>query len=395
MTTSHGPLEGVRVLDFTQVFMGPSATQLLGDYGADVVKVERPLTGDLSRTALPDADGLDGPIFLSINRNKRSIAVDMRSDRGRDAIRELVVGADVVVSNFRPGVMEKMGLGYDALRLLNPRLIWASGSGFGEDGPYVGKGGQDVIAQAYSGLIARRADASLPLSVYPTALCDYTTGMHLAQGILMALYARERSGEGQVVRVNMFSSALHLQMQEAATRLNRGHEVNWAEMPLSGVFETSDGAICMVGAFKENPLRDICRALELDDLSAREDFATIERQFEHKPQLQGLLRDRLRESTTAHWVARLEQVDILCAPVQTLSEALADEQAHVNRMIATMPHSRGGEVRVVNPPITLSDTPHSIRHRAPMLGEHNADVLREIGWSDEEIAAATADGAVC
>ena len=224
-----GPLDGVKVLDFTQVFMGPSATQLLGDYGADVTKVERPGTGDLSRTALPDADGLDGPIFLAINRNKRSVAVDMRSDRGREVIRELVLRSDVLVSNFRPGVMEKMGLGYDAVRVLNPRLIWASGSGFGEEGPYVGKGGQDVIAQAYTGLIARRTDSSLPLTVYPTALCDYTTGMHLVQGIVMALYARERTGQGQMVRVNMFSSALHLQMQEAATRLNRGHEVNWAQ----------------------------------------------------------------------------------------------------------------------------------------------------------------------
>lgn len=389
-----GPLDGVKVLDFTQVFMGPSATQLLGDYGADVTKVERPGTGDLSRTALPDADGLDGPIFLAINRNKRSVAVDMKSDRGRELIRELVVRADVLVSNFRPGVMEKMGLGYDAVRLLNPRLIWASGSGFGEDGPYVGKGGQDVIAQAYSGLIARRADSSLPLSVYPTALCDYTTGMHLVQGILMALFARERTGQGQMVRVNMFSSALHLQMQEAATRLNRGHEVNWAEMPLSGVFPTADGAICLVGAFKENPLRDICSALGLQDLSRLDEFATIESQFENKRELQALLRERLLTATTRHWVARLEAVDILCAPVQTLSEALDDEQARANQMITTMPHARGGDVKVLNPPITLSETPFSIRQRAPRLGEHNAEVLREIGWSEDDIARVTAEDAV-
>jgi formyl-CoA transferase len=287
-----------------------------------------------------------------------------------------------------------MGLGYDAVRLLNPRLVWASGSGFGEDGPHVGKGGQDVIAQAYSGLIARRADSALPLSVYPTAICDYTTGMHLVQGILMALFARERTGQGQMVRVNMFSSALHLQMQEAATRLNRGHEVNWAEMPLSGVFPTSDGAICVVGAFKENPLQDICSALGLEDLSRLESFSTIERQFENKHALQALLRDRLLTATTQHWLARLDAVDILCAPVQTLSEALDDEQAEANQMIATIPHARGGEVRVLNPPITLSETPFSIRQRAPRLGEHTEDVLRELGWSEDDVARATAEGAV-
>ena len=174
-------------------------------------------------------------------------------------------------------------------------MIWASGTGFGETGPYAHKGGQDVIAQAYSGVMWRRSDEGVPLSVYPTTLCDYTTGMHLCQGILLALIARDRTGEGQKVQVNMYDSMLHMQMQEAATRLNRGHEVNWAAMPLSGVFPTTDGAVCMVGAFKENPLRDISKALELDeDWSAKPGYDTLEGQFEHRPELQAPVPRALR-----------------------------------------------------------------------------------------------------
>ena len=390
-----GALDGVTVLDFTQVYMGPSATQMLADYGAEVIKVERPKWGDLSRNSLPDPAGQDNPIFLSINRNKRSVTVDTRTDNGRTVIRDLVRRADVVVSNFRSGVMKRMGFDYEALKEINPTIVWASGTGFGEQGPYAHKGGQDVIAQAYSGVMWRRESEETPLSVYPTTLCDYTTGMHLCQGILLALIARDRTGEGQQVQVNMYDSMLHMQMQEAATQLNRGHEVNWAAMPLSGVFPTSDGAICMVGAFKENPLRDISKALEFDeDLSQREGYDTLEGQFAHRPELQAIFRDRFATDTTEHWVTRLDDQDILCAPVRTLREALDDPQTEVNRMVVEMQHPHAGTVKVLNSPIRMSATPNRIRLPAPMLGEHNAEVLRELGYSDERVAEIMADGVI-
>lgn len=382
------PLDGVTVVDFTQVYMGPSCTQLLGDYGADVVKVERPGVGDLSRSSIPDPDGPDNPIFLSINRNKRSVSVDTRSEEGKRVILDLIAEADVVVSNFRSGVMERIGFGYEDCRARNPRIIWASGTGFGEEGPYRHKGGQDVIAQAYSGVMWRRASDDVPLSVYPTTLCDYTTGMHLLQGVLFALLARERTGEGQKVEVSMYDSMLHMQMQEACMQLNRGREVNWAAMPLSGVFTTADGAVCMVGAFKENPLRDICTALELaEDLSEQPEYATLEQQFAHKPQLQEIFRERFATNTTEYWVKRLERVDILCAPVHTLAEALEDEQTAVNRMVLEMEHPTAGTVRALAAPIRLSETPASVRRVPPRLGEHNAEVLAEHGYDAERIAA--------
>lgn len=382
------PLKGITVVDFTQVYMGPSCTQMLGDYGADVIKIERPGVGDLSRSSIPDRDGKDNPIFLSINRNKRSVSIDTRTDEGKEVVYQLVRDADVVVSNFRAGVMERMGFGYDRLREVNPRIVWAQGTGFGEKGPLSHKGGQDAIAQAYSGVMWRRESPDIPLSVYPTTLCDYTTGMHLMQGILMALIARDRTGQGQRVDVTMYDSMLHMQMQEACMQLNRGYEINWASMPLSGVFETQDGAVVMVGAFKENPLRDISHALELDeDLSQREEFSTQERLFGQRPALQQIFAERFATNTTGHWIKRLEAEDILCAPVRTLGEVLEDEQTRVNEMVIEVEHPTAGRVRMLDAPIRMSATPHQVRRVPPRLGEHNREVLLEHGFDPETIDA--------
>ena len=370
------PLEGVRVLDFTQVMMGPCCTQMLGDYGADVIKIERVGAGDLSRWSVgEDPDGGNNPVFASLNRNKRSVALDLKSEADRQAALSLVETADVVVSNFRPGVMERMGFGYDDLRCLNRRIIYAVGTGFGLEGPYVHKGGQDVLAQAMSGAMHRRADPALPLSIYPTALADYSAGMHLVQGILLALLQREKTGEGQQVAVSLYNSMLAMQMQEAAMWMMRGRELNWAAMPLSGVFETTDGAVVMVGAFKENPLRDICHALDIDDLSTDPRYATLEQQTLHRAELQAIFRDGFAGDTTAHWLARLDEVDILCAPVVTLEDALDDPQTACNRMIVELEPTAGGPVRLVASPIDMSAAPFTVRRAAPALGEHNDEVL--------------------
>ena len=370
------PLDGVRVLDFTQVMMGPCCTQMLGDYGADVIKIERVGAGDLSRWSVgEDPDGGNNPVFASLNRNKRSVALDLKSEADREAALRLVETADVVVSNFRPGVMERMGFGYDDLRRLNRRIIYAVGTGFGLEGPYVHKGGQDVLAQAMSGAMHRRADPALPLSIYPTALADYSAGMHLVQGILLALLQREKTGEGQQVAVSLYNSMLAMQMQEAAMWMMRGRELNWAAMPLSGVFETADGAIVMVGAFKENPLQDICRALGIDDLSADPRYATLEQQKLNRAELQSIFRDGFAGDTTAHWLARLDEVDILCAPVVTLEDALDDPQTACNRMIVELEPTAGGPVRLVASPIDMSAAPFTVRRAAPALGEHNDEVL--------------------
>ncbi|MEU8825003.1 CoA transferase [Streptomyces sp. NPDC048636] len=385
--TGPQQLSGITVVDFTQVFMGPSCTQSLGDYGADVIKIERPGTGDMTRTSIPDPDGPDNPIFLSINRNKRSVAIDLRTPEGRAVVEDLVRDADVVVSNFRAGVMERLGLGYQEVRALNPRAIWASGTGFGPQGPYARKGGQDAIAQAYSGVMWRRPSDDVPFALYATTICDYITGQHLLQGILLALLQRERTGEGQRVDVTMYDSMLHLQMQEACQQLMRGDEINWAAMPLTGVFPTTDGAVCLVGGFTRDPLRALSHALDLDeDLSRRADLATLEQQFAAKPELQRLFAERLAKNTTAYWVDRLDEHHILCAPVHSLRQALDDEQTAVNNMIVEMDHPTVGRVRALNAPIRLSAGPATVRLAPPRLGEHGTEVLAELGYSAEDIA---------
>ncbi len=373
------PLDGIRVLDFTQVMMGPCCTQMLGDYGADVIKIERAGSGDLSRWSVgEDPDGGNNPVFASLNRNKRSVALNLKTDGDREAVLRLVETSDVVVSNFRPGVMERMGLAYDDLSGVNPGIIYAVGTGFGSSGPYVRKGGQDVLAQAMSGAMHRRADPSLPLSIYPTALADYAAGMHLVQGILLALLHREKTGAGQQISVSLYNSMLAMQMQEAAVWMMRGNELNWAAMPLSGVFETLDSAVVMVGAFKENPLRDICAALGISDLSTDPRYASLEQQAAHRSDLQTIFRDRFAGNTTAHWLERLGEVDILCAPVTTLPEALDDPQTACNRMIVELEPTAAGPVRLVASPIDMSAAPFAVRRAPPKLGEHNDEVLGSV-----------------
>ncbi|MFM0213203.1 CoA transferase [Paraburkholderia sediminicola] len=375
--TSDLPLAGVRVVDLTQVMMGPVCTQMLADYGADVIKVERKGAGDLSRSTFEPVAGADNPIFCSLNRNKRSVALDLRDAQQLADLKALIADADVVVSNFRAGVMDRMGVGYEDCRRLNPRIIYAVGTGFGETGPYAHKGGQDVLAQAMSGVMARRADESLPISVYPTALADYSAGMHMVQGILLALLHRERTGEGQKVNVSLYNSMLAMQMQEAAMIMMADSEVNWAAMPLSGVFDTQDGALVLVGAFKANPLRDICTALQIEDLSLDARFCNLNQQFVHKTELQRIFRERFASNTRDFWLARLEEQDLLCAPVRDLREALVDPQTLHNQLILEG-EGEGQPVRFIGSPIELSLAPVGLRRGPPRLGQHTDEVLQQL-----------------
>ena len=379
MTQEQLPLEGVRVLDFTQVMMGPCATQMLADFGADVIKIERPGAGDLSRNFFGETseEAMNNAVFASLNRNKRSVEIDTKSEDGRQMIYDLVARADVVVDNFRAGVMKRLGFDFDTLKAINPGIICASGTGFGEVGPYAHKGGQDVLAQAMTGVMEKTQDPSIPKSIYPTTLCDYTAGMHLVQGILAALLARHRTGRGQKVAVSLYDSIIAMQMQEAAQWSKHREVLNWAAMPLTGVFDTTDGAVVVVGAFKQNPLQDICTALGLEDLSP--DYPTLTEQRAHKPYLQDRFRAAFGTNTTAHWIERLEAQDLLCAPVRSLGEALEDPQTRINGMLVDLEHPILGALTLVGSPVHLSEAPVVIRHAPPKLGEHTDEVIREFG----------------
>ncbi len=371
------PLSGIRVIDFTQVMMGPVCTQMLADYGADVVKIERKGAGDLSRSTFAPVAGADNPIFCSLNRNKRSVALDLRDAGHLAAVKALIAEADVVVNNFRAGVMDRMGLGYDDCQALNPRVIYAVGTGFGESGPYAHKGGQDVLAQAMTGVMARRADDAIPVSIYPTALADYSAGMHMVQGILLALLQRARTGVGQKISVSLYNSMLSMQMQEAAMIMMKDSEVNWAAMPLSGTFECQDGVLVLVGAFKANPLQDICTALGLPDLSKNAKYSDLTQQFANKAELHGLFRQKFASNTRAHWLAKLEEQDLLCAPVRDLREALVDPQTLHNQMIMKGA-GEGQALSFITSPIQMSGAPVKLRRAPPRLGQHTDEVLARL-----------------
>ena len=378
MSINNMPLSGIRVIDFTQVMLGPCATQMLGDFGADVIKVERPGTGDLSRSFYGETseEAMNNAVFVSLNRNKRSIEINSKSDVGRQQILDLVRTSDVVVDNFRAGVMDRLGFGYEALSQVNPRIICASGTGYGPKGPYAHKGGQDVLAQAMSGVMEKTQDPSIPKSIYPTTLCDYSAGMHLVQGILAALLMREKTGRGQKVGVSLYDSMIAMQMQEAAQWSKHREVLNWAAMPLTGVFDTTNGAIVIVGAFKTNPLQDICTSLEIDDLSP--DYPTLEVQRTNKPFLQQIFRDQIATNSSAYWLERLEAQDLLCAPVRTLGDALDDPQTEINNMLCPIDHPVLGQMTVVGSPVHLSDAPMQVHRLPPRLGEHTDEVLQDL-----------------
>jgi crotonobetainyl-CoA:carnitine CoA-transferase CaiB-like acyl-CoA transferase len=376
-TMTSLPLSNIRVIDFSQVMMGPVCTQTLADFGADVIKIERAGSGDLSRSSFRQIGGADNPIFCSLNRNKRSVALDLRKPEHMEFVRQMIAKADVVVNNFRSGVMERLGLSYEDCVRLNPKIIYAVGTGYGETGPHAHKGGQDFLAQALSGTMMRKPDPSLPPTLYPTSPADYAAGMHMVQGILLALIHRTNTGEGQKVNVSLYDSMLAMQTQEASMVMMADSEVNWAAMPLCGVFETTDGPLVMVGAFKENPLRNICAALGLSDLSADPKFCDLTAQFINKPELQGILRKAFLTDSRAHWLEKLEEEDILCAPVRDLREALADPQTAVNEMILEGA-GEGQWVKLINNPVHLSHAKVTLRIPPPRLGQHTEEIMAEI-----------------
>jgi formyl-CoA transferase len=382
------PLAGVRVVDLTQVQLGPCATQVLGDFGAEIVKVERLGAGDLSRSTDPfvTEPGGQSAYFMALNRNKRSIAIDMGKPDGREIVLELARQADVLVHNFRPGVVDRLGLDYASLQAINPRLVYASGSGFGPDGPLVHKAGQALLAQSMSGLADRNPGQDGAPQLFPTALGDFTAGMILAQGVLLALYQRERTGQGACMHVCLLDTLLAMQQQEATQWMLRRKPVNWITQNLIDIFRTRDGAVTLVGVFRPNPLQIVCEALAIPDLTRRPEYATLASQMENRAALWRELGDAFRRYTTAECIERLDRADILCAPVLTLDEALQQPQVAANDILVSFEHPVHGTVRTTGNPLHFSGVEQIALKPAPTLGEHSEEVLRELGVAPERIA---------
>lgn len=388
-------LEGVRILDFSQMMMGPWATQLLGDLGADVIKVERPKVGEWERNLEAMGQLLQGesPFFLSMNRNKRSLTLNLKHPKARQIIYDLVPEIDVVVENFRPGVLDRLGLGYEKLAELNPRLIYCSASGYGSSGPYVNRPGQDLLIQALSGIAAHTGPATEPPTSTGTAICDAMASMMVTCGILAALQARTHTGKGQKVETSLLSTALAVQCQEAVAHLNglphwerssAGIGQPWISAPY-GIYPTSDGYL----ALAMNSLGLLGELLALPEVAAYEGDA--QRSYTERDHIKRLLEVRLVERTTDEWLELLLARDVWCAPVKDFDEVFDDPQVIATEMVTTVEHPTIGPLKVIRAPLTFSYTPTTIRRPPPLVGEHNHEILREMGYDEATIAQLQAE----
>ena len=386
-------LDGIRVLSFTHYLQGPSASQILGDLGADVIKVERP-QGAWERGWSGARSFLDGVsvFYLAAGRNQRSLAVDFRSDAGRRVVTDLARRAHVIIENYRPGVLDKYGLGYEELRVDNPALVYCSLTGYGSSGPRRDDPGQDLLLQAMSGLAALTGRAGDPPTPTGTSVVDQHGAVLGALGVLAALLKAQRTGQGTHVRGNLLDSALDLQIESLAYHLNgRLHPRSAAGVATPfhpapyGVFASSDGFLCL----------SLVSCQQLADVLGEPAFLELDADDpQDRETITGLVRDRLATGTTEHWLALFGQRSIWAAPVNDYRAVESDPQVVHNRSIVSFDHPDAGAVRVVGHPLTYDGARPAVRLSPPRLGQDSVDILRELGTSDEDVQRLLADGVV-
>lgn len=394
-----GPLRGMKVLEASHVMAGPTCGLMLADLGADVVKVERLPGGDDTRRAVPPEIQGESAAFMMMNRNKRGIGLNLKSENGREVFRRLAVNSDVVIENFRKGTMAALGLGYDRLKSDHPGLIYCSLSGFGQTGPYADRGGFDLIAQGMSGLmsITGEGPGRAPVKV-GAPMTDITAGILAALGIVAAYAHRQRTGEGQLVDTSLleagivhtyWQSAIYLATGVSPTAMGSAHPL----MAPYQSFETRDGWV-NVGAANQTNWERLLEVLGASELGRDPRFADNAGRMHHLAALVEQLTPYFRSRTTASWLEEFQTAGIPAGPVLSIAAMHADPQVKARRMVTEVPHSRLGQVETLGAPVKLSATPASLTRGAPLLGEHTREVLREVGYSDRETEGLEAEGAV-
>lgn len=382
-------LSGIKVLDFTHLLQGPFATQMFGDLGAEVIKVERKGSGDSYRkwTFFKQwIGGSESPCYLAFNRNKRSLALDLKSTAAKEIIYKLVRECDVVVENFRPGVMAKLGFGYEEFRNINPRIIYCSSTGYGQDGPYAERPGQDLMIQSLSGLTTLTGRQDAPPTPLGTGIADQLGAYNIVYGVLSSLYYREKTGAGQKLEVNLYQCLLTHQLQEYVMTLNTG---KLFERPLSGIahpgqpapfgiYQTADGYMCI----SVNPIPLLAEVLGDEGLIDYDDPQTL---YDKRDEIFYRIQASVVKHTTAYWVEKMLGRDMWVSEVKNHLEAEQDPQAVHLKAFASFRHPLAGDVKTVNIPVKFSETPGDIYRHPPLVGEHNEEILRELGYSIAEI----------
>ncbi len=385
MANTHtGPLAGIRVLDLSRVLAGPYCTMFLGDLGAEVVKIEQPGVGDDTRGWGPPFAGGESAYFLCVNRNKQSLTVDLKSPEGISLIRRLAQRADVLIENFRPGAMDEFGLGYDALHAANPKLIYASLSGFGADGPMAQVPGYDLIVQAWGGLMSiTGTPQSGPLKV-GVAIIDLVAGLMLGKSIVAALYAREKNGLGQKIDTSLMEAEVAVLINAGSNYLMSGKVPGrWGNAHPTIVpyqsFQTADSYL-VIGVASEGIWQRFCKAIGQAELANDARFAKNADRVANRQVLIDQLTKMFRGSDNQTWLRILNEAEVPCAPIQTIDQVFSAPQVLHRSMLLEVPHPTAGKVRMAGLPVKFSATPASVRLPPPLLGEHSAQVLSS--WLD-------------
>ena len=376
-----GPLEGIKVLDLTRVLAGPYATMILSDLGADVIKIEQPEIGDESRNFGPFKNGFS-LYFMSVNRGKRSITLDLKTDRGKDIFKQLVKQSDILVENFRPGTMKKLGLDYETLAAEHPALIYAACSGFGQTGPFAEKGAYDMIIQGMGGIISITGEPDGPPVRVGTSISDITAALFTTIGILSALHNRNSTGKGQLVDVAMLDSLVAV-LESAIVRYFATDEI---PQPLGSrhpaitpfeAFESADGHI-IIAIGNDTLWAKFCEHVDQKNLISDPRFSTnVERTANHS-ELFPILSEIMRQRTTDEWIDALENIGVPCGPINTIDKVVNHPQVQARDMITQVIHQMTGAVEVPGLPIKLSDTPGDVDIPAPNLGEHTVEILTDV-----------------
>ena len=393
MQNSNGklPLQNIKVIDFSQILAGPFCTMLLADMGADVVKIEKPNGGDDTRRYGPPFIEGESAAFLTLNRNKRSIVLDLKSEQGLAIVRRMLEDADVMIHNFRPGVVDRMGLAYDDVSSINPAIVYCTVSGFGTTGPYSSRAGFDLVAQGMSGLMSINGFPGAPPAKVGVPMADLNTGMFCAYGILTAYINRLATGQGQHVDASLIESGIAYTLYESATYFATGEVAG----PLGSAhrmiapyqaFATQDGYI-NIGAANQNNWERMCRAVGREDLLDDDRFASNPERMVSIDALTPIMEETFRTQTTAHWVEALESAGVPCGPIYNIEQVYSDPHVQSRDMSVELEHPKSGSIRNIGVPVKLSDTPGSVRTPAPVLGQHCDEVLAQFGYEDSDIAA--------